>query len=431
QRLDVALAPETTKALKQLGAKAGCSFVTTLLAAFELFIHKLSAQEKIVIGLPAAGQSATGHYGLVGHCVNLLPLRSEVDAEQSFLDFLKKQKSVVLDAYDHQLFTFGSLLQKLAIRRDPSRVPLVPVVFNIDMGMDNKVNFYGLTHEKISNPRAFEAFEIFLNINGKADALTFEWSYNTQLFQASTIQRWMGEFEYLLQSIISQSTAPIKQLSLTNIRKLLAAYDKLNATEQPYPKDTPLHQLISQQASRFPGQAVVTYKNEKLTYQELEEAANQLARLLQEAGVRPGDTVGLLLDRSPKLVALLLAVMKTGAAYLPIDPTYPGDRINYMLQDARVKTVVVSHTYQTKFDLQARILVAEDAWTNRTAFAKENIPLSVSSDQCVYLLYTSGSTGKPKGVPVRHYNLVNFLSSMQSSLGLAETDTLLAVTTIS
>lgn len=431
QRLDVALPPETTKALRQLGAKAGCSFVTTLLASFELFIHKLSAQEKIVIGLPAAGQSATGHYGLVGHCVNLLPLRSEVDAEQSFPDFLKKQKSAVLDAYDHQLFTFGSLLQKLPLRRDPSRVPLVPVVFNIDMGMDNKVNFDGLTHEKVSNPRAYEAFEIFLNVNGKADTLTFEWSYNTQLFQASTIQRWMAEFEYLLQSIISHSTAPIKDLSLTDTQKILEAYQSLNATEQPYPKKTPLHQLISQQAGRFPNQVAVRYKSEELTYQALNEAANQLSWMLQEAGVRPGDTVGLLMDRSPKLVAMLLAVMKTGAAYLPIDPTYPGDRVNYMLQDAAVKLVVVSEVYESKFAVEAKKLVAEDAWKRRIGYAKEDSNLTINSEQCVYLLYTSGSTGRPKGVPVRHYNLVNFLCSMQQSLALTATDSLLAVTTVS
>jgi amino acid adenylation domain-containing protein len=431
QRLDVALPQETTKALKQLGAKAGCSFVTTLLASFELFIHKLSAQEKIVIGLPAAGQSATGYYGLVGHCVNLLPLRSEVDAEQNFLDFLKKQKAAVLDAYDHQLFTFGSLLQKLALRRDPSRVPLVPVVFNIDMGMDNKVNFYGLKHEKISNPRAFEAFEIFLNVNGKADSLTFEWSYNTQLFQASTIQQWMAEFEYLLQSIISQSTTPIKDLSLTDTQKILGAYERLNATEQAYPKETPLHELISRQARRFPKQVAVRYKSEKLSYQELNEAANQLSRFLQEAGVQPGDTVGLLMDRSPELVAMLLAVMKTGAAYLPIDPTYPGDRVNYMLQDATAQLVVVSEVYKNKFAIEAKKLVAEDAWKRRTSYAKEDSNLSLSSTQCVYLLYTSGSTGRPKGVPVRHYNLVNFLCSMQQSLGLTATDSLLAVTTIS
>ncbi|HEY1021267.1 MAG TPA: condensation domain-containing protein, partial [Flavisolibacter sp.] len=244
ERLDYPLPPETANALKQLGAKAGCSFVTTLLAAFELFIHKLSGQDKIVMGLPAAGQPATEHYGLVGHCVNLLPLRSEVDEAMHFPAFLKKQKAVVLDAFDHQLFTFGSLLQKLPLRRDASRVPLVPVVFNIDMGMDNKVKFSGLTHQKISNPRAFEAFDLFLNVNGNAESLVFEWSYNTQLFQATTIQQWMTAFEHLIGEIIRQPDRPVKDLSLRNSKSVLGLYNRLNSTVAAYPKTTPLHQLI-------------------------------------------------------------------------------------------------------------------------------------------------------------------------------------------
>lgn len=431
QRLDFPLPPETAKALKQLGAKAGCSFVTTLLAAFELFIHKLSGQDKIVMGLPAAGQPATEHYGLVGHCVNLLPLRSEVDEAMHFPHFLKKQKAVVLDAFDHQLFTFGSLLQKLPIPRDASRVPLVPVVFNIDMGMDNKVSFEGLTHQKISNPRMFEAFDLFLNVNGNAESLVFEWSYNTQLFQAATIRQWMASFEYLVGEIIRQPDRPVKELLLRDPKTVLALYNRLNATAAAYPKATPLHELISEQAMRFPEQVAIASKHEKLTYRELNASANQLARLLQEKGIGRGDTVGLLMDRTPQLVAMLQAVMKTGAAYLPVDPTFPADRINFMLQDAAVKLCIVSKAYATGFAVSSQTLMAEDAWTQKSNFAKENLAIPVQGDDLLYFLYTSGSTGKPKGVRIRHYNLVNFLYSMQQYFPLTSTDTLLAITTIS
>lgn len=431
QRLDFPMPQETVKALKQLGAKAGCSFVTTLLAAFELFIHKLSGQDKIVMGLPAAGQPATEHYGLVGHCVNLLPLRSEMDAAMPFSHFLKKQKAVVLDAFDYQLFTFGSLLQKLPLRRDASRVPLVPVVFNIDMGMDNKVNFAGLTHQKISNPRTFEAFELFLNVNGNAESLVFEWSYNTQLFQAATIRQWMASFEYLIGEIIRQPDRPVKELSLRNSDTVRSLYNRLNAIAAVYPKTTPLHQLISEQAMRLPVHVAVASKQTKLTYRELNESANQLARLLQEKGIGKGDTVGLLMDRTPQLVAMLLAVMKTGAAYLPVDPTFPVDRINFMLQDAVVKLCIVSKAFASGFAVSSQTLMAEDAWTQKSNYAKEDLSVSVQGEDLLYILYTSGSTGKPKGVRVRHYNLVNFLYGMQQYLPLTSTDTLIAITTIS
>ena len=215
-RRDYRLDESVGRAVKAMGVKAGCSFVTTLLAAFEVLLHRLTGQEDIVLGLPAAGQSATGNYRLVGHCVNLLPLRSFPKPDLSFIDYLKQRKEAILDAFEHQQLTFGSLLRKISVPRDPSRVALVPVMFNVDMGLDNDVLFHGLDYVLISNPRQYEAVDLFMNAGGSEKALTLEWSYNTQLFRAETIDRMMAQFERLLRAIVADPAIRLDQIPLAN-----------------------------------------------------------------------------------------------------------------------------------------------------------------------------------------------------------------------
>ncbi|MCB0811431.1 MAG: hypothetical protein KDB96_19300, partial [Flavobacteriales bacterium] len=179
----------------------GSSFVTTLLTAFELFLYQLTGDADLVVGLPAAGQSDMDMKHLVGHCVNLLPLRSRIDEDRPFVEHLKARRGAVLDAYDHQRYTFGTLLRDLRVSRMPGRIPLVPVVFNVDMNMDDGVAFNGLSHRFISNPRAYENFELFLNVTGNEEGLTLEWSYNTDLFSENTISRWAKEFVQLADRV--------------------------------------------------------------------------------------------------------------------------------------------------------------------------------------------------------------------------------------
>lgn len=417
--------------LKKLGKANGSSFVTTLLAAFEIFLQHLTGQGEIILGLPAAGQSATGNYRLVGHCVNLLALRSHPTGDQSFKTYLKIRTSAILDAYDHQQYTFGSLLKKLNIARDASRIPLVPVMFNIDMGMDDDVDFYGLQHLLQSNPREYESFEIFVNISGRDESLVLEWSYNTQLFQSSTIHHMMDEFEFLLRQIVSDPNILISSIESKNAGALLNELNTWNKTAAPYDKNKPLHQVISERAKEFSDNIAIKFNQATLTYKQLNQKANQFAALLLAQGIKKGDKVAFALDRSAEMVVVMLGIMKTGATYIPLDPQFPLGRINYMLCDSGAAILFASSKYKNHYQSGAKELVLEDEWLKLNQYPVTDPAVEASGDDLVYILYTSGSTGNPKGVQIAHSSLVNFLYSMQKEPGITATDKLLAVTTVS
>lgn len=430
-REDLVMDGALATGIKKLGKSTGSSFVTTLLAAFEVYLQKLTGQDEIIIALPAAGQSATDNYRLVGHCVNLLALRSYPKGELSFKDYLKERRTVILDAYDHQLYAFGSLLKKLNIPRDPSRIPLVPVMFNIDMGLDDDVAFYGLQHKLISNPREYENFEIFLNIAGHEESPTLEWSYNTQLFNPSTIKRMMEGFEFLLKELVNCPEILIGNIPTLNADELNLLLKAWNNTKYPYQKHMSLHQLISERASAIPDKAAITFGGQKSTYKVLNEQANQLASILIKNGVKKGDRVAFSIDRSAEMVTSILAIMKTGAVYVPLDPQFPLNRINYMLADSEAVLLLSSKKYKGRYESSAKELLIEDEWKNLQNYPVTDPEVAVSGDDLVYILYTSGSTGMPKGVQIAHHNLVNFLISMQREPGITADDKLLAVTTIS
>ncbi|EDP70118.1 Amino acid adenylation [Flavobacteriales bacterium ALC-1] len=425
-RLDFSINKEVISRLKKVGVKSGCSFVTTLMAAFEVFLFKQSGQDDIVLGLPSAGQSVTGKTQLIGHCVNLLPLRSKLDASQSFSEYLKHRKLSILDAYDHQQLSFGELLQILPLRRDPSRVPLVPVVFNIDIGMTSQVKFTNLKYKLITNPRTFEAFELFLNASGTEEDFILEWSYNSTLFTSSTIKQMMVTFEEILDLIIENSTHTIAEI----IKIDEAAYNQLNDTEAIYP-NLPLHELLSKQAKVFYKKQAIKFDETEISYEKLEQQVNQLAHRLSSIGVSAGDFVGVCLSRSIELVITLRAIMQCGAAYIPLDPSYPLQRLNYMLDDSESKFLISTSIVSSKLSTNATVLILDDLFLNLSDFPKKPISIKVDPEDIAYLIYTSGSTGKPKGVAVTHKNLVNFLYSMMEKPGIKETDRLLSITTIS
>lgn len=415
-RHDYPVDPALIRAVRKIGAQAGGSFVVTLLAAYEVLLHKLSGQPDLVLGLPAAGQPTTGYDRLVGHCVNLLPLRSMLRTDDSFSTYLARRKDQIFDALDHQQFTFGRLLQKIAVPRDPSRVPLVSAVFNVDMNLDSEVAFAGLQHQFHSNPRAFENFDLSVNATGSGDTLCLEWTYNTQLFRPETIQSFQNRFIALLETVVENPSAPLQTSPPTP------------AAAQP---DTePLHRLLSQTARQFPDKTAVRFRNQTLTYAELDQQANQLAHLLIANGVQKGDRIGLALERSAELIVSLLAIMKTGGMYIPVDPRHPTDRIQYVLADARCSVLLTNQAHRGRIDLPLRELILEDITPTLPDYPSDEPAIPVSPDDLIYVLYTSGTTGRPKGVQIYHRSVVNVLRSLTHHPGLTSADKTVTMGTI-
>lgn len=427
---DFKLNPQLTSALKKAGAKMGCSFVVTMLSAFEILLHQTTGQKETVLGLPAAGQSALGYDGLTGHCVNLLPLKSTLQAETTFNKYLKIRKSAMLDALEHQQFSLGSLLKMLPIKRDPSGIPLVPVVFNIDMNMDDGVAFNGLAHQFQYNPRAFETFEIFLNASGSEQDLTLEWSYNTQLFEPETISNLMADFEKLLQ-FVSQQPDRLLENNVIGPKPVFPKQQKnIDKRSIANVQETVLA-MISQSLKKHAVKTAIRFHDAAISNEDLLAKSNQLAALLIQKGVRRGDLVGIALDRSIEMIISLLAVLKAGAAYIPLDPAYPQERINYMLQDAGAGFLLINQQYCGRFSSSAKELVLEKVLVEMNTCSAENPEIEVHGSDLAYVLYTSGSTGKPKGVQIEHHSLINLLQSIQKWPGITADDRMLAMTTIS
>ncbi|ACC84846.1 non-ribosomal peptide synthetase [Nostoc punctiforme] len=409
-REDWHLSPELVANLKQLGTKLGCSFMTTLLGGFEVWLHRLTGQNDLVVGIPAAGQAALGQYNLVGHCVNLLPLRSQINGEQSFSDYLRSRRSAVLDAYDHQQFTFGSLVKKLVLPRDSSRIPLVPITFNIDQGLDSdKLPFTGLEVEFFSNPRSFENFELFINATELHGQMTLECQYNTNLFDADTIRHRMTEFETLLLGIVANPNQSIAKLPILPAveQQLLATW---NQTQTDYPQHKCIHQLFEEQVERTPDAVALVFQEQQLTYRELNIRANQLAQYLQTLGVGADVLVGICVDRSLEMVVGVLGILKAGGAYVPLDPGYPQERLAFMLSDTQIKLLLTQKQLIDKLPTHtAKVICLDTDWDTINQTTPENLISNVKTDNLAYVMYTSGSTGQPKGVSVIHQGVVRLV----------------------
>ncbi|MEZ5856459.1 MAG: amino acid adenylation domain-containing protein [Hyphomicrobiaceae bacterium] len=421
-----------TDQVRRASANQGCTLFATLFSAFQVLAGRLANQEDIVVAVPTAGQSLVdGGDSLVGHCVNFLPLRKPFAFEARFCDHLKAVSDYMLDAFDHQQYTLGTLVRKLNVRRDLNRLPLTELQFNLEK-MGTGLAFDGLDASVAPNPKAFSNYDMFFNVIESKDGMRIDCDYNDDLYDAATIGRFIQRYEVILAAFVDTPQLTIAELPLADRSERELLLDRLNATEAGYPTDRCVHDLISEQAARTPDRIAVVFRDQKMTFAELEARANALAGRLARLVPGRGSRIAVGLDRSFDMIVALLAVMKSGHTYVPLDPDHPEDRLRLVIETARISGVVCDGDRIAKLAPQSAALIdlrqaAADAEEQGGAF----VPVGGDPERGAYVIFTSGSTGVPKGVEVPHRAVVNFLTSMAKKPGFTQDDTIVAVTTIS
>ena len=438
RRIDGLLDAELIGAARKLAAGSGASLYAALFGAFAGLLHRLTEQEDLVIGIAAAGQLASEMPRLVGHCANLLPVRVSVTAATALDELVSQSRDLLLDAFEHQNLTYGALLKKLLVPRDPSRLPLVSVLFNVDARADRAAGeFPGLQTQLRSVPRACENFELFFNLTPVAGGMQYEVQYNVDLFDEESIRRWLGMYERLLMAAVRDPRTALGSVDL-----LTAAEEARLLALQPAP--TPLessglmHAGFEVTAATQPDRAALRHGGQRWTYRELDERSNRLAHALRARGVGHGERVGLCLGRDVDMVVALLAVLKCGAAYVPLDPDFPKARLDYQAEDARLGLLITASgianapsDWCDDPDKQLLQLDTDARWLEAPASPLPPGPQDARSGDMAFLIYTSGSTGKPKGVAITHGAVANLLRSMRRELGIGTEDRVAAVSTLS
>ena len=422
------LSEELTAEIRKKAAKEGTTFFFFMMAAFKAFMYRLSNQDDFVTGLAVAGHNMPGNSEFVGHAIHFLPLRSRINGEASFATHLKKVRGGILDAFDHQNYTFGSLMKQLKISRNASRNALISVAFNMD-SPTGKYTYGDLEVGVEPLPKQFETFDIFFNLKPVDKTVHLEWNFNTDLFAVQTIKNRLGEFECFIQSLLEDFQRSISDFEIVPEAEKKQILNLGKGPEANFPLEECLHRLFEAQTSKTPKKIAVRYGANAISYWELNSRANRLARYLVKRGFTSGNRIGVYLDRSIDLMVSIYAVLKAGGSYVPLDPLNPNQRIELMIEDAQTQFVM------TTSDLKANISIKEEQWViiDEEIFEhleSDNLDLKIPSETEAYVIYTSGSTGRPKGVGVRHLSAVNTLFGINQHLEMDESDLMYSVSSM-
>lgn len=433
RRIDFPLPKELTDKLKKTGAKLGASYFVSMLAGFAAMLHRLTRQNDLVVGIPVAGQAAAGEQNLVGHGVNMLPLRLPILDGMTFAELVKAVQTVMLDGAEHQQLSYGAILKQLAIKRDPSRLPLINVVFNLDQAAQgNELGFAGVDVHFLTNPRHFENFELFINASETMGETVLEVQYNTDLFDQETVTRWFSNMQMLLESAANAPNNRVDSLNLLAPAERDKLLKEWNATARGYALNTTVHELFEAQVDRTPDAVALQFGETKLSYRELDARSNQLARYLRGLGVAPDRLVAIYAERSVEMVLGMIAVHKSGGAYVPLDPNYPQERVRFIQKDADAAILLTQASLATKLphEVGVTIIALDTDWPDIAKVSPERLERTSTAKHLSHVIYTSGSTGLPKGVAIEHRSTVNFCHWASEAFTPAQRDGVLFSTSI-
>ena len=401
------LSSALTAAVNDLSRREGATLFMTLLAAFQLLLHRYSGQEDIVIGTPVANREHCAFEDVIGFFVNTLALRVDLSGRPSFKELLQRVREICLDAYAHPAAPFEKIVEALNPRRELKRNPIFQAMLVLQNTPRGSIDPpAGSRLEPIEIDNQTTQFDLSLYLREREGKLLGFIEYPADLFDAATIERMAGHYQTLLENAVADPGSSITTLPMLGAGERLRLLAEWNDTATEYPRDARVHELFEAQAERAPDAVALELANERLTYRELNRRANRLAYELSELGAGPGKLVGVMIERSFDLVAGILAILKAGAAYVPLDPGYPTERLNFMAADAAIAVLLTQRKLARRIATCGTMLFVDapgGADSKRTANPKSG----ATADSPAYVIYTSGSTGAPKGVVALHHGAVN------------------------
>ena len=421
--LPLTFSAEETDALRQLSRRHGMTLFMILLAGWQTLLWRYTGEADIVVGSPIANRPRRDLETLIGFFVNTLALRTNISGEMSVREMMQRVRDVCLDAYAHQDMPFEMLVEELAPERNLSHTPLFQVMMALQDALPKTIELPDVTLKVLNVDNGTAKFDLTLALENGVEGLTGYLEYNTDLFEAHTIDRMASHYRTLMLAMVAdpeQSIQTLPMLSAAEQDQLLVQW---NQTATDFSSDQSISELISLKVQHAPNALAVIGGEKQLTYEQLNKSANQLARRLKDLRVGPEICVGIYLDRSPEWIICLLAAIKAGGAYLPIDPASPAERVAFMLEDAKARVLLTTASQATKLaEHSAQVICVDSEWHTLANESAEDLEIKSEPDSLAYVIYTSGSTGWPKGVAVTHRGLLNLVHWYRQAFVLNNAD---------
>ncbi|WP_414621620.1 amino acid adenylation domain-containing protein [Calothrix sp. CCY 0018] len=409
-RQELILSKTLTQALKELSQQQGVTLFMMLLAAFKTLLYRYTGQEDLLVGTATAGRNQSELEPLIGCFVNTVVLRTDLSGNPNFLTLLERVREVTLEAYAHQDLPFEKLVEELQPQRDLNHSPLFQIGFAFYNAPKIEAQLSNLTLNSLEVDSGTSKLDLTISFKETEAGLTGCIEYKSELYDAATITRMQAHFQTLLEGIVANPQQRLHQLPLLTTAEI-QQYLQWNNTQTQYPADFCVHQLFEAQVERSPNAIALSFNDSTITYQELNIQASQLANYLQSLGIKPEIRVGVYIERSPLTIISILAIFKAGGVYVPLDPTYPQERLAFMIEDAQLSLLLTQESLGIEPEEKTTLVYLDREWENIVQHDDANPRQIVTPDNIAYIIYTSGSTGKPKGVLLEHRGLCNLATA--------------------
>ncbi len=421
------LEKEEFEKIENTAKEMGISPYILFMSAFLILLYKYTGQEEIILGTPIANRDIEETEKMLGMFVNNIAIRGNVNTKLTFKEFATKIKEQILDDLSFQPYPYDMLVKKLGLGGDNSKNPLFDVMFTYQNNETKDITLHEEKAQILELNNKISKFNLSFEIKPKTHAINIE--YCTDLFKKQTIDRLFEHYMNIIKTIIFNDNIKIEDISIISEKEKNKILYEFNDTKVNFMQNKTVIDMIEEQVEKNPNKVAVIFENEKITYKMLNEKANQLASYIRKMGIEPNDIVGIMLPRSFEVISTIIGVMKAGACYIPIDPTYPKERIQYMLEDSNAKILITNDELYNNIKHKNKICANYD---NFDIYKEETNNLNKINKQedLAYVIYTSGSTGKPKGVKITHKNLFNFINGIKKVVDFNKNKVMVSVTTI-